>query len=111
MVALGLKAVVINREVILLFSVILFCLGLIGIIGQKRIIKIIISIEIMVFASLVNFCCFAGGKSIKSGHFAALIAVILSGLTISVIYTLMTKQSKKPHIVISLSENQGNEHV
>lgn len=83
----------INREAILLLSVILFCLGLLGILCQKRIIKIVISIEIMIFASIVNFCYFAGGKSIKSGHFAAFIAIVFSGLIISVIYTLITKRS------------------
>lgn len=84
----------ISRDGILLLSVILFCLGLIGILCQKRTIKIIISIEIMIFASIINFCYFAGGKAIKSGHFAAFTAVILSGLTISIIYTLMTKNSR-----------------
>ncbi len=83
----------INRDVILLLSAILFCFGLIGLLSQKKIIKTIISIEIMIFASIINFCYFAGGKTIKSGHFATFMAVILSGLTISVIYTLITKKS------------------
>lgn len=83
----------ISRDAILLLSVILFCLGMIGLLSQKKIIKTIISIEIMIFASIINFCYFAGEKSIKSGHFAAFMAVILSGLTISVIYTIITKKS------------------
>lgn len=48
----------------------------------------------MIFASIINFCYFAGGKAIKSGHFAVFTSVILSGLTISIIYTLITKNSR-----------------
>ncbi len=83
----------ISRDAVLLLSVILFCLGLIGLLSQKKVIKTILSIEIMIFASIINFCYFAGAKAIKSGHFAAFMAVVLSGLTISVVYTLITKKS------------------
>ena len=94
----------INRDAVLFLSIVLFCLGLIGILCQKKLIKIIISIEIMVFATIINFSYFAGCKAIKSGHFAAFTAVILSGLTISVIYTLVTKKTTESSNIISFEE-------
>ncbi len=81
-----------SGEPVLLTSAILFCLGFLGLFKQANIVRIMISIEIMIFASIINFCYFAGGKAIKSGHFAALIAVVLSGLTLSIIYAVYTMQ-------------------
>lgn len=89
----------IDRDIILLLSVCLFCIGIVGALYQKNVIKVIISIEVIVFSSIINFCYFAGGKSIKSGHFAAFTAVIISGLVISVIYTIITqKQTNNSYI-------------
>ena len=85
-----------DGETVLLTSAILFCIGLLGLFRQTNIIRIMISIEVMFFASIINFCYFAGSHAIKSGHFAALIAVVLSGLVVSVIYAIYTEQLNEP---------------
>ena len=84
-----------NGETVLLTSAILFCIGFIGLFRQNDLVRVVISTEVMFFSSVLNFCYFSGSKAIKSGHFAALIAVILSGLVISVIYAVHTIQLKE----------------
>ena len=93
-------------ETVLLTSAILFCIGLIGLFRQTNVIRIMISIEVMFFASIINFCYFAGSHAIKSGHFAALIAVVLSGLVISVVYAIYTEQLKESDDIDLLSEGK-----
>jgi NADH:ubiquinone oxidoreductase subunit K len=83
-----------DGESILLLSGFLFTIGIIGILNQTDIIKVFISIEIMIFAGIVNFCYFSGNTSIRSGHFAILIGVILGGLVLSVIFSILNLQIK-----------------
>ncbi len=85
---------------ILLTSAFLFCIGLIGVFKQYDIIRMLISIEVMLLASVLNFCFF--GDSF--GEQIALIVVILSGVTISVVYAIYTTQCKEENIEI-LSED------
>ena len=66
----------------------------------------IIAILFLFFASIINFCYFAGSHAIKSGHFAALIAVVLSGLVISVVYAIYTEQLKESDDIDLLSEGK-----
>lgn len=94
----------INGEIVLLTSGFLFCLGFIGILKQTNIVKTLISIEIMIFASVINFCYFSGGGVIRLGHFAAFIAIVLSGLVLSVIYAICSVQLKENINVNLLSE-------
>jgi NADH:ubiquinone oxidoreductase subunit K len=63
-----------------------------GLVMQRSIVKIIISIEIMIFAGIVNFTVAAVDFPIRSGHFATLIAVMLGGLALSIIFTLYNSQ-------------------
>ena len=78
-----------NSATILITSIFLFLIGMIGIIKHKSMIKIIISLEISIFASIINFCYFSGTVSkLQLGHYCAIITLILSGLTISVLYVL-----------------------
>jgi NADH:ubiquinone oxidoreductase subunit K len=58
-------------------------------------VKIMISIEIMIFASVINFCYFAGGESIKFGHFAAMIAVVFGGIVLSIVYAIFNVEAKR----------------
>ena len=67
-------------------SAFLFCIGFIGVFRQYDI--------VMILASVLNFCFLGNG----SGELPALIAVILSGITISVVYAIYTKQLKEENI-------------
>ena len=79
----------INSTVMLLTSIFLFLIGIIGIMKHKSMVRIIISLELSIFASMINFCYFSGKVSkLQLGHYFAIIAFVLSGLTISVLYTL-----------------------
>ena len=79
---------------ILVTSAFLFCIGFIGVFRQYDIVRMLISIEVMILASVLNFCFLGNG----SGELIALIAVILSGITISVVYAIYTKQLKEENI-------------
>jgi NADH:ubiquinone oxidoreductase subunit K len=94
-------------ESILMLSGFLFFIGILGLLMQRSIIKTMISIEIMVFSSVLNFAYFAGNQSLRSGHFAILIAVILSGLVLSVVFTILNSQERY-EISDLLDENCGN---
>lgn len=79
-----------NGETVLLISAILFCIGLLGLFKRNNLIRVVISIEVMFFASVINFCYFAGSQTIRFGHIAALTVVVLSGIVLSVIYAIFT---------------------
>lgn len=81
-------------DTIILTSAFLFGIGFIGLFGQICIVRVLISIEIMILASVLNFCYFDG----NSGGIVALIAVILSGITISIVYALYTTQLQEENI-------------
>lgn len=83
---------VISGDTVILLASILFCLGFLGMLLYSSIVRIIISIEVMCLASIINFCYFAGGNTIKSGHFAAMITIILSGFVMGIIYAIFTTQ-------------------
>ncbi|MDR1609615.1 MAG: NADH-quinone oxidoreductase subunit K [Holosporales bacterium] len=76
----------------LILSGFLFCIGLLGLVMQRSIVKVIISIEIMIFAGILNFTVAAGDVPIRSGHFAMLIAGMLGGLALSVVFTIYNSQ-------------------
>lgn len=96
----------INGEIVLLTSGGVFALGFIGILRQTNIVKTLISIEIMIFASIINFCYFSGGSVIRSGHFVTLIAVVISGLVLSVIYAIFSIQLREDAKANLLSEER-----
>jgi NADH:ubiquinone oxidoreductase subunit K len=76
----------------LILSGFLFCVGLLGLVMQRGIVKAIISIETMIFAGIVNFTVPTGDFPIRSGHFAILIVVMLGGLMLSIIFTIYNSQ-------------------
>lgn len=77
-------------DLVLLASGVLFCLGFLGLFRQNSLIRVLIPIEVMFLASVMNFCYFAGKQIIRSGHFIALVAVFLSGLVLSIVYATAT---------------------
>jgi NADH:ubiquinone oxidoreductase subunit K len=85
----------IGSESILILSGFLFGIGFLGLLRQPDIVKTIISLEIMIFASILNFAYFAGEESIRSGHLAILIAVVLSGFVWALVFTILPTQSDK----------------
>jgi len=99
-------SIVIDKNSVLILSGFLFLIGLIGILKQSKIVKTFISIEIMIFASILNFCYFSGSTMLKSGHVAAFMAAILSGLTLTIIFTIMAIQLKENETLDILKEQK-----
>lgn len=89
-----------TANTILLTSAFLFCIGLIGVLKQEDIVRVLIALEIMFLASVLNFC----SLNDSFGDLIALIIVILSGITISVIYAIYTTQGQEENIEL-LSED------
>ncbi len=87
---------------VLLTSLFLFTIGLIGLFKQNNVVRVLISIEIMILASVLNFCCLTNNFD---GIFA-LIFVILSGIIISLVYAICTTQLREENIEF-LSEEQN----
>jgi NADH:ubiquinone oxidoreductase subunit K len=93
----------ISGESVLILSGVLFGIGFIGLLRQPNIVKSVISIEIMMFASIVNFIYFSGDKAIKSGHMAVLMAVTIGSLVLSVIFSIVSLQileKKNPDVCL-----------
>lgn len=85
----------IDQNSVLILSGSLFCIGLIGILGQPRVVKTVISLEIMIFAGILNFCYFAGADKVNLGHIAAVAIAILSGLTLAIIFAVLVMQFRQ----------------
>lgn len=96
-----------NGDSVLILSGFLFCLGFLGISRQPNLIKAFISIEIMMFAGIVNFAYFSGDEAIRSGHFAILVAVVLGGLVLAIIFAILTIQLKNGESTDMLSEDDN----
>ncbi|MDR0630446.1 MAG: hypothetical protein LBF70_00150 [Holosporales bacterium] len=79
---------------IVLISGILFFIGLCGVLLRlDNIIKTLISIEIMIFASIINFGYSSPGVSVTNGHLAILLSAALGCLTFCAIFTILTKKT------------------
>lgn len=87
---------------VLLTSLFLFTIGLLGLFRQYNVVRVLISIEIMILASVLNFCYFTG----NFGWIFALIFIILSGVIISFVYAIYTTQLNEENIEF-LSEEQN----
>jgi NADH:ubiquinone oxidoreductase subunit K len=77
---------------VFLLSCFLFCIGLIGAFKQRDLLKTFISLEISVFASIINFS-YAPARCIDAEHVVILVAVILGCLTFSVLFTIINNTS------------------
>ncbi|MDR1365210.1 MAG: NADH-quinone oxidoreductase subunit K [Holosporales bacterium] len=96
-------------ENIVILSGFLFCIGLLGLVAQSNVVKIIISIEIMIFASIINFSAAAGDFPIKSGHLMILVAVVLGGLVLGVVFTIFNSQIADDRRVNLLDKGRDND--
>ncbi|MDR1233922.1 MAG: hypothetical protein LBJ92_02135 [Holosporales bacterium] len=82
----------INADIVQLVSWFLFCIGMVGAFRQSDVIKTFISLEIAIFASIINFGYLTGPYPIKAGHFVILVAVILGCLTFSILFAIMNTE-------------------
>ena len=73
---------------ILLVSGVLFLIGLIGLVLQRDIVRVLISLEIMLFAPVLIFC------SRPNGGFIAFLAITLSTFTLSAIYAIFNVETQ-----------------
>ena len=103
---LGFGFVVIDKHSVLILSGFLFCIGFLGLLRQPKIIKTFVSLEIMLFSSIVNFCYFSGCSTIKSGHIAAFAAVLLGGITLSIMFAILATQFKENKTLDVLKEDK-----
>ncbi len=79
-------------NIFLIVSIALFTLGLYAVISRKNAIMILIGIELMINAALINFVAFGRLQASNEGQMMALFTVILAvaaacvGLSIIVVY-------------------------
>ncbi len=89
---------------VIVTSMLIFLVGLLGVFRQTSIIKTIIAIEIMILASVANFCIFSGKSKGTEGHFVAVLITLISGVTVSVLYAIYASQKRKEDTEL-LAEN------
>lgn len=87
----------------LILSLLLFTIGLIGVIISKNIIKILISLEIMMSSVNINFIAFASfvESSCLTGYIFSIFYTAISAIELGValtIFYLMFKQKNSPNI-------------
>ncbi len=84
----------------LIFSGFLFTIGLIGcLIERSNIIKVMLSIEIMILASVVNFCCFDLDNILHIGDIFALTAIIVSGVILSIVFAIKIHNEQEDRFI------------
>ncbi|MDR3224070.1 MAG: NADH-quinone oxidoreductase subunit K [Holosporales bacterium] len=93
---------------IILLSGFLFCAGLFGLLRQNNIIKVLISIEVMMFASIINVAYFTSKEQICPGHLAILLSVALGAAILCVVFTLLTIQAREDKTVNLIDEDHGS---
>ena len=96
----------IDKNSVLILSGFLFLIGFIGLLRQSKIIKTIISIEIMTSASILNFCFFERAREFGIAHMAAIIAIILSGLVLTIVLSIIVMQFKEGETIDILKEDK-----
>ncbi len=74
-----------------LFSAALFCIGLFAVLTKKNMILILIGIELMVNASLLNLSVFDQLFNKVDGQLLALFAMVLSAASIAVALAIIIK--------------------
>jgi NADH-quinone oxidoreductase subunit K len=62
----------------LLLSAALFCIGLYGVLARRNAIIVLLSIEIMLNASILNFVAFSWGSGNPSGQVFALLGIAVA---------------------------------
>jgi NADH:ubiquinone oxidoreductase subunit K len=74
-----------------LFSAALFCIGFFAVITKKNMVLILIGIELMINASLVNLAIFDQLFNKVDGQMMALFAMVLSAASIAVALAIIIK--------------------
>ena len=74
-------------KVILLTSIILFTLGIIGICKHNNIVRLLISIDIITLASIINFLC----SDFKDGDLITLVIVTSIELEFAILFLIANK--------------------
>lgn len=78
----------IDSQHVLVLSGLLFCVGLCGLISKNSIVKTIMSIEVIILSSVLNFCYFA--KIAWMGELISFIAVMLSAVFFAIAFVLIS---------------------
>ncbi|GHT89570.1 hypothetical protein FACS1894113_5000 [Alphaproteobacteria bacterium] len=76
-----------ERDLILISSGLLFFIGLLGVFLEKSLIKILISIDFILFAAILNFCYFSSSK-VAFGHLASVAAIIIGAVTFCIAFSI-----------------------
>lgn len=89
------------NDCILIFSGFLFAIGLLGcLIERSNIIKVMLSIEIMILASVVNFCCFnLDNNVLRIGYIFAVTGIIISGVVLSIVFAIKIHSEKEDRCI------------
>ncbi|MDR0640142.1 MAG: hypothetical protein LBF65_00160 [Holosporales bacterium] len=98
-----------GADVVPLLSWPLFCIGMIGAFKQSDLIKTFISLEIAIFASIINFAYLSECYPIKAGHFVILVAVILGCLTFSILFAIMNAELSSGESQDIVEEDNGED--
>ena len=80
---------------LILFSGFLFLIGFIGsLINKSNLIKLLLAIEMMILAAIVNFCFVNFNNTIRVGDIFALVALLNRGLIFCLIFAINLRQKR-----------------
>lgn len=82
---------ILNSQLMQLFSAALFCIGFFAVLTKKNMILILIGIELMINASLLNLAVFDFLFQKIDGQMMALFAMVLSAASIAVALAIIIK--------------------
>ncbi len=76
----------------LIISIALFCLGLYAVLTQKNMIRILIGVELMLNAGIINLIAFGQGEdAANEGQMMALFAIVLAAAAAAVALVIILK--------------------
>lgn len=82
---------ILNSQWLQLFSAALFCMGLFAVLTKKNLILVLVGIELMVNASLLNLSILDKIFNKLDGQMLALFAMVLSAASIAVALAIIIK--------------------
>lgn len=82
---------ILNSQLMQLFSAALFCIGFFAVLTKKNLILVLVGIELMVNASLVNLSVLDKMFNKLDGQMLALFAMVLSAASIAVALAIIIK--------------------
>lgn len=86
-------------EHFLYLSAILFCIGLYTALTKKNMILVLIGIELMVNAAVINLSAFSAADPTSEGQMTGLFAIVLSAASIVVALAIILKVYQHYHTV------------